>query len=273
MKALTWQISAGQGLFRVRRCDEVRCQRLEAECGSYQDRDGSGTAVRGPGDDRGDFRRVHDRHGDEIIVQTGIGPSQARPARSGQGRSAGKVVSGSVPQDLGRRDRCRHSRASAVEAGRAARSTSLSCRLPASGEGMAGREDGDLALGEQFLGVEPGQVVERVVKDRDIGTAGPQQPFLFAGATQHHVDVDRSRFGGVGVQQLREQLAGRSGLGRQDDAGVTSDGEGCAAGAMFGSFHSVQRCSSFVQQDRTGLGQGHRAAVTLQQGGTQRRSS
>lgn len=134
---------------------------------------------------------------------------------------------------------------------------------------MAGREDGDLALGEQFLGVEPRQVVERVVKDRDVGTAGPQQSFLFAGATQHHVDVDRSGFGGVGVQQLREQLAGRSGLGREDDAGVTGDGESCASGAMFGSFHSVQRCSSLVQQDRTGFGQGHRAAVTLQQGGTQ----
>ena len=80
-----------------------------------------------------------------------------------------------------------------------------------------------------------------------------------------HVDGDRAGFGGVRVEQLRQQLAGRAGLRDEDQAGVAGRGEGGAAGAAVGGVDRVEGGPALAQQHRSGLGQRDGAAGAFQQ--------
>ena len=103
------------------------------------------------------------------------------------------------------------------------------------------------------------------MQQRHVGPPVAQQPFLLADPAQEHVDGDRAGFGGVGVEQLRQQLAGRAGLGDEDQAGVAGRGEGGAAGATLGGVDRVEGGSALPQQHRPGLGQRDGAAGAFQQ--------
>ena len=133
------------------------------------------------------------------------------------------------------------------------------------GEGMPGRQDHHLPLGAQLLGVEPGRRVERQVQQRHVGPPVAQQPLLFGRPAQEHVDGDRAGFGGVRVEQLRQQLAGRPGLRDEDQARVAGRGEGGAPGTAVGGVDRVEGGPALAQQHRSGLGQRDAAAGAFQQ--------
>jgi hypothetical protein len=99
---------------------------------------------------------------------------------------------------------------------------------------MSGRQDRDLPLRVQLLGVEPGRRVERQVQQRHVGPPVAQKRFLFADPAQENVDGGRAGFGGVGVEQLRQQLDGRPGLRDEDKAGMAAAGECGAPGPAVG---------------------------------------
>ena len=138
-------------------------------------------------------------------------------------------------------------------------------QLGASGQRMRGRQDHHLPLRAHLLDVEPGRRVERQVQQRDVGPPVAQQPFLLADPAQQHVDGDGAGFGGVGVEQLRQQLAGRPGLRDQDQAGVAGGGERGAAGPAVRGVDGVEGGPALAQQHRSGLGQGDGAAGAFQQ--------
>lgn len=130
------------------------------------------------------------------------------------------------------------------------------------GEGMTRGQDHDLLFGVQILGVESGCHVVRPVEQSNIGTPVAQQTFRLARPAQHHLDRHGARFGGVGVQQLRQQFAGRSGFGGQHHAGLVGRG---AAGSTLGGFDRLERGPGLAQQHRSGLGQGDGASGAVQQ--------
>ena len=131
------------------------------------------------------------------------------------------------------------------------------------GEGMPGGQDGDLLLGQQVLGVEPGEGVEGPLHERHVGAAVAQHPRLVSHAAQQHLDLGRVRLGGVGVEKLPQQFVIRAGLRRQRQA--VRGGRG-AAGAAGGRGGSVEDGAGLVEQHLTRTGQGDAAAVAFEQG-------
>ncbi|KOY55964.1 hypothetical protein ADK59_21450 [Streptomyces sp. XY332] len=59
---------------------------------------------------------------------------------------------------------------------------------------MPGRQDHNLSLRAEFLGVEPGRRVERTVQQSHVGPAFPQESLLLGRTTQDEVDSDRAGF-------------------------------------------------------------------------------
>ncbi|WP_328710937.1 SDR family NAD(P)-dependent oxidoreductase [Microbispora hainanensis] len=78
------------------------------------------------------------------------------------------------------------------------------------------------------------------MQQRHVGPPVAQQPLLLADAAQQHVDRDRAGLGGVRVEQLGQQLAGRTGLRDEDQAGAAGRGERGAAGAALGGLDRVE---------------------------------
>lgn len=115
---------------------------------------------------------------------------------------------------------------------------------------MARREDRDLTLGVQVLGVEAGGVVERPMQQGYVGPAVVQQPCLLARPAQHDVHGDGAGLGGVGVEEFRRQFTGGARLRGQNHGGAAGRREGGPAGAPFGGLDGVQRRPRLPQQHR-----------------------
>ncbi len=130
---------------------------------------------------------------------------------------------------------------------------------------MSGRQNHDLSLRAQLLGVEPGRRVERPVQQSHVGPPVAQKSFLLADPAQEHIDGHCTGFGGVGVEQFRQQFAGRAGFRGEDHAGVAGRGEGSTAGATLGGLDRIQRRPALPEEHRPGLSQGDRAAGAFQQ--------
>lgn len=131
--------------------------------------------------------------------------------------------------------------------------------------GCPAEQDHDLALCAELLGVELVRRVERPVQQRHVGPALSQEPCLLGRAAQDDFDGDRAGFGGVGVEQFRQQFAGRAGFRDQDQAGTAGRGKGGAAGPAFGGVDRVEGRPALDQQHRARLGQGDGAAGPIQQ--------
>jgi hypothetical protein len=78
------------------------------------------------------------------------------------------------------------------------------------------------------------------MQQRHVRPPVTQQPLLLGDPAQEHVDGDRAGLRGVGVEQLGQQLAGCSGLGDQDQAGLADRGQGGAAGPALGGVDRVE---------------------------------
>lgn len=127
---------------------------------------------------------------------------------------------------------------------------------------MTRGQDRHLLFGVQILAVETGRRVVGPVEQGNVGTPGAQQAFRLAGPAQLHLDGYGAWFGGVGVQKLRQQFPGRSGLGGQDHTRLVARG---AAGAALGGFDRVERGPGLPQQHLPGPGQGDCASGAVQQ--------
>ncbi len=154
----------------------------------------------------------------------GRGTTPAGPRRPGRARSAGTAACGRAPAGRGRPGSVPSGPGQRGSGRPGSAVTSAIRTLGPAGERVPGRQDHDLPLRAQLLGVEPGRRVERPVQQRHVGPPVAQQPLLLADAAQQHVDGDRAGFGGVRVEQLRQQFAGRSGLRDQDQAGLAGRG-------------------------------------------------
>jgi hypothetical protein len=84
------------------------------------------------------------------------------------------------------------------------------------------------------------------VQQRHVGPPVAQEPFLLGDPAQQNLDGDCAGFGGVGLEQLREQFAGCSGLRDEDQAGVAGSGEGGAAGTAIGGVDRVEGGPTFA---------------------------
>ena len=107
----------------------------------------------------------------------------------------------------------------------------------------------------ELLGVEPGEVVERPVQQRHVGPAVAQQPRLLADLAQEHVDGDRVGFGGVRVEQRRQQFAGRTGLRGEHQRPGWPVPRARRAGPPPGGGDRIEGRPALAQQHRAGVGQ------------------
>ena len=80
---------------------------------------------------------------------------------------------------------------------------------------MRGGNDRHLSLGQQVLGLEPCEIVDRAVHQRHVGRAGAQQAGLLAHLAQHHLDRYGIRYAGMRIEQEAQQLVRGPGLGRE----------------------------------------------------------
>ncbi|MDT7558911.1 MAG: hypothetical protein QOI68_3381 [Pseudonocardiales bacterium] len=103
------------------------------------------------------------------------------------------------------------------------------------------------------------------MQQRHVGPPVAEQPLLLADTAQEHLDGDRSGFGGIGVEQFRQQFAGGSGLRHEDHAGMAGRGEGGTAGTAIGGVDGAECGPPLSHEHRPGLGQGDAAAGALQQ--------
>ena len=116
------------------------------------------------------------------------------------------------------------------------------------GERVPGGQDHDLPLGGQLLGVEPDCRVERPVQQGHVRPSVAQQSFLLSDTAQEHVDGDRAGLGGVGLEQLRQQLAGRAGFRGEHQAGMACRGKPGPASPAVGGVDRVERRPALAQQ-------------------------
>jgi hypothetical protein len=130
---------------------------------------------------------------------------------------------------------------------------------------MSTRQHDDLAFGTEFHGFQSVRRIKRAVQYCHVGLTATKQSFLLAWSAQEHVDGGRTGFGGVSVEQFCDQLAGCSGLGREDQNGLTGGGAGSAPSSALSGLEGVERRPALSQQHRPGFGQSHPAAVAFQQ--------
>nr|WP_261564978.1 hypothetical protein [Frankia gtarii] len=76
-------------------------------------------------------------------------------------------------------------------------------------------EERDLAFDAEVFGVEPGEVVERVMHECHVGVPVAEQPCLLADLAQKDLNRGRTRFARRRVKEPSQQLVGRSGLRRE----------------------------------------------------------
>jgi NAD(P)-dependent dehydrogenase (short-subunit alcohol dehydrogenase family) len=127
-------------------------------------------------------------------------------------------------------------------------------------------QDGDLLLGKQVLGVEPGEGVEGSLHERHVGAAVSQHPRLLSHSAQQHLDFGCVGFGGVGIKKLPQQLVIRAGLRRQRQA--VRGGRG-AAGAPGGRGGCLEDGAGLAEQHPACVGEDDAAAVAFEQGDTE----
>ncbi len=127
---------------------------------------------------------------------------------------------------------------------------------------MGAGEDSHLALGQQFLGVQAGEVVPGQPQQGEVGRAVAQQCRLLADPAEEHLDVDGVGGAGETVEDGGQQSAVAARLQR--------DGE--AAGAVSGPPGRVLRRgqggegpASLVEKGRAGAGQEDVTAGAVQQ--------
>ncbi len=131
---------------------------------------------------------------------------------------------------------------------------------------VSGRQHRHLAQGEQVLGVEPAQVVVRVVQERHVGAALPEHAGLLADAADEHVHRDRLGVGPVGGEDLGQQAGVAV---RLEHHGQRRAGPAGAPRPVAGRGQRVQCLVPLAQQHLAGRGERDPAGGALHQGHAQ----
>ncbi len=133
----------------------------------------------------------------------------------------------------------------------------LACR-----ERMPRGQERDLALDEQVLGVEPGQVVERPVHERHVGAPVAQQPCLLADLAQEDVDLGRTGIAGERVEEPLQQFVGRPGFRHEHEGPLRIPG---TPGPARRGRDRVEGRTGLAEQHLAGVGERRSAAVPVEE--------
>lgn len=127
---------------------------------------------------------------------------------------------------------------------------------------MRGRNNGDLSFAEQLFVIQPGEVVDGPVHDRDVRAAVTEHDGLFSDLAENDL-----RGGCLGscfdrAEKPLKDLVGSAGLRREHERALgparslRTPGRGC---------HGIQRGAGFTKQHKPRVGERDAASISVEQ--------